>query len=161
MDKGDQPDGGHQANDEDGKLSRQRGQRAVGDHLVEDRIPLVVNPHNLVGITQPRHEEWIDELVVGGTTQNTITRVENCSGTGLTEAARGALGHWLEITNGVVSRYQCVVQTTWNCSPRDDFGQPGALEQALVGAPVADPDNPIEPVRVVRSFDPCLSCAVH
>jgi Ni,Fe-hydrogenase I large subunit len=109
-----------------------------------------------------RVEEWVDALVVGGRTQNTITRLNSVSGVGLTEAARGALGHWLGINSlGKVSHYQCVVPTTWNCSPRDDAGNPGALEQALVGVPVADADNPIEPVRVVRSFDPCLSCAVH
>jgi hydrogenase large subunit len=54
-----------------------------------------------------------------------------------------------------------VVPTTWNCSPRDDLGVPGAVEQALVGLPIADPQNPIEAPRVVRSFDPCLACAVH
>jgi len=108
-----------------------------------------------------RTEEWIDTLVPGAATQNPIAKASNASGVGLTEAARGALGHWMTISGGLVSRYQCVVPTTWNCSPRDDLGQPGALEQALVGVPVADPANPIEPVRVVRSFDPCLSCAVH
>ena len=82
-------------------------------------------------------------------------------GVGLTEAARGALGHWIELGEGKISNYQCVVPTTWNCSPRDDRGNPGALEQALVGTPVADPDNPIEVARVIRSFDPCLACAVH
>lgn len=109
-----------------------------------------------------RVEEWIDELVVGGETQSTIVKSTGVSGMGLTEAARGALGHWIAIDDaGLIERYQCVVPTTWNCSPRDDRDQPGALEQALVGVPVADPDNPIEAVRVVRSFDPCLSCAVH
>jgi Ni,Fe-hydrogenase I large subunit len=54
-----------------------------------------------------------------------------------------------------------VVPTTWNASPRDDLGQAGAMEQALVGIPIADAASPIEAVRVVRSFDPCLSCAVH
>ena len=79
-----------------------------------------------------RVEEWIDELVVGGTTQNTITKASNCSGMGLTEAARGALGHWITIDgSGAIERYQCVVPTTWNCSPRDDYGNPGALDLAL------------------------------
>jgi Ni,Fe-hydrogenase I large subunit len=54
-----------------------------------------------------------------------------------------------------------VVPTTWNCSPRDDRGTPGAVEQALVGVPIADAQNPMEAARVVRSFDPCLACAVH
>jgi hydrogenase large subunit len=54
-----------------------------------------------------------------------------------------------------------VVPTTWNASPRDDKNQPGPIEQALIGTPVTDPENPIEPLRVVRSFDPCLACAIH
>lgn len=106
-------------------------------------------------------EEWIDAITPDGPTINRFTKPANAAGYGLTEAARGALGHWLQITSGKVSRYQCVVPTTWNCSPRDDAGQPGALEQALVGTPIADPAHPIEAVRVVRSFDPCVSCAVH
>ena len=82
-------------------------------------------------------------------------------GIGLTEAARGALGHWLQIDNAVVSRYQCVVPTTWNCSPKDNSGTRGPVETALVGTFIASEENPIEAVRVIRSFDPCLACAVH
>lgn len=108
-----------------------------------------------------RTEEWIDATTPDGPTMSQFTKPANAAGYGLTEAARGGLGHWLQITSGKVSRYQCVVPTTWNCSPRDDAGQPGALEQALVGTSIADPAHPIEAVRVVRSFDPCVSCAVH
>jgi len=82
-------------------------------------------------------------------------------GVGLTEAPRGALGHWLTIDDSKIASYPIVVPTTWNCSPRDDKGRPGAMEHALVGTPVADPKNPLEAARVVRSFDPCLACAVH
>ena len=70
-------------------------------------------------------------------------------------------GHWLDIKDHRIGNYQCVVPTTWNCSPRDDGGTPGAMEQALVGTPVADPQNPLEAARVIRSFDPCIACAVH
>jgi len=83
------------------------------------------------------------------------------SGVGLTEAPRGALGHWLTLKDRLISAYQVLVPTTWNCSPRDDAGKPGAVEQALVGTPIADPANPLEAARVVRSFDPCTACAVH
>jgi Ni,Fe-hydrogenase I large subunit len=83
------------------------------------------------------------------------------SGVGLTEAPRGALGHWLTIRDRKIASYQCVVPTSWNCSPRDDRGRPGPVEQALEGTPVADEKNPIEAARVVRSFDPCIACAVH
>jgi ferredoxin hydrogenase large subunit/hydrogenase large subunit len=84
-----------------------------------------------------------------------------CQGVGLTEAARGALGHWLQVKGGKIDRYQCVVPTTWNCSPKDAAGVPGPVEQALIGSTIADEANPIETVRIVRSFDPCLACAVH
>lgn len=86
---------------------------------------------------------------------------EESKGMGLVDGARGALGHWIEIRNKRISRYQCVVPSTWNMSPRDDLGQPGPLEQALIGTKVRDEGNPFELVRIVRSFDPCLACAVH
>ncbi|AFM01046.1 Ni,Fe-hydrogenase I large subunit [Desulfitobacterium dehalogenans ATCC 51507] len=81
-------------------------------------------------------------------------------GVALNEAPRGSLGHWLKIDNNVISNYQMVVPTTWNSSPRDEKNMPGPVEQALKGLPV-DPDNPVNVVRVIRSFDPCLACAVH
>lgn len=80
---------------------------------------------------------------------------------GLTEGARGALGHWIEIKEKKIANYQCVVPTTWNASPKDDNGNPGPIEQAIVGTRIRDEDNPFEIVRIVRSFDPCLACAVH
>jgi len=82
-------------------------------------------------------------------------------GFGPHEVPRGSLGHWVEISNGTISRYQAVVPSTWNASPRDAQGQPGPYEQALVGTPVADPTRPLELLRTVHSFDPCLACAVH
>lgn len=83
------------------------------------------------------------------------------AGEGLMEAPRGALGHWIELKGGLIERYQCVVPTTWNCSPRDESGTAGPVEYALEGVRLADPENPIEVVRIIRSFDPCLACAVH
>ena len=82
-------------------------------------------------------------------------------GVGLTSAPRGTLGHWLHIKKGRISNYQLVVPTTWNASPRDERGTPGPMEQSLVGTKIADPDNPLEAARIVRSFDPCMACAVH
>ena len=86
---------------------------------------------------------------------------EEAEGMGLTEAPRGALGHWLKIKNKKIENYQCVVPTTWNASPKDDKEQPGPIEQAIVGTKIKDEKNPFEIVRIVRSFDPCLACAVH
>lgn len=108
-----------------------------------------------------RCAEWLAQLKPGKPTCTDFEIPKNARGVGLCEAPRGALGHWLAIENHKIERYQCVVPTTWNCSPRDDKGVPGAVEQALVGTPVADGANPIEAARVVRSFDPCIACAVH
>ena len=105
--------------------------------------------------------QWLDQLEPNGPPAKDFKRVKSGSGYGLVEAPRGALGHWLSIEEGKIKHYQCVVPTTWNCSPRDDAGQPGPREKALEGLEVADPDRLVEVGRVVRSFDPCLACAVH
>ena len=86
---------------------------------------------------------------------------ENAQGIGLTEAARGALGHWINIENGKIKNYQVITPTAWNISPRDSNDNPGAIEQALIGTLVADEKNPVEVAHVIRSFDPCLVCTVH
>jgi hydrogenase large subunit len=87
---------------------------------------------------------------------------QNGLGIGLAEAARGSLGHWLEIHQGRIRRYQIVAPTSWNFSPRDALGQPGALEAALVGAPVQSGESdPVAVQHIVRSFDPCMVCTVH
>ncbi|MFC2021173.1 nickel-dependent hydrogenase large subunit [Chloroflexota bacterium] len=86
---------------------------------------------------------------------------EEAQGMGLIEAARGALGHWIEIKDKKIANYQVVTPTSWNASPRDDKNQPGPIEQAITGAKIKDEENPFEIVRIVRSFDPCLACAIH
>ncbi|WP_410288734.1 nickel-dependent hydrogenase large subunit [Desulfosarcina sp.] len=83
------------------------------------------------------------------------------SGTGFLEAPRGALGHWIHIQGSTIDNYQMVVPTTWNLGPRCAKGVPGPLEQALVGVPVVDPSSPVEVIRVIHSFDPCIACGVH
>ncbi|GBE13235.1 hydrogenase-2 large chain precursor [bacterium BMS3Bbin14] len=82
-------------------------------------------------------------------------------GFGFHEAPRGALSHWIVIQDGVIKNYQCVVPSTWNAGPRDDKDKPGPYEAALVGNPVAEPEKPLEVLRTVHSFDPCIACAVH
>ena len=82
-------------------------------------------------------------------------------GVGLHEAPRGSLSHWVVIKDGRLSNYQAVVPTTWNASPRDEANIPGPYEAALVGTPVADPERPLELLRTVHSFDPCMACACH
>lgn len=82
-------------------------------------------------------------------------------GFGYMEAPRGALGHWIVIANGQIENYQMVVPTTWNGSPRDHKGKPGAYEASLVGTKMADPNSPLEILRTIHSFDPCMACAIH
>ena len=86
---------------------------------------------------------------------------QQCEGVGMTEAPRGALAHWIRIVGGAIDNYQLVVPSTWNASPRDAQGQRSAYEASLVGTPIADLDQPLEILRTIHSFDPCLACAVH
>jgi len=82
-------------------------------------------------------------------------------GVGYMEAPRGGLAHWIVIEDGKTANYQQVVPSTWNASPRDPKGQMSAYEATLIGTPVADPEQPLEIIRTIHSFDPCIACAVH
>jgi ferredoxin hydrogenase large subunit/hydrogenase large subunit len=104
---------------------------------------------------------WLEQVDVGQKPRTECAIPETGEGVGLGEAARGALGHWISVKNGKIDRYQCIVPTTWNASPCDDSGIPGPMEQALAGVPVSDEKNPMEAARIVRTFDPCLACAIH
>ncbi len=113
--------------------------------------------------------EWIDELAKNVASGDLSTWTEfdfekvskDTKGVGLAEAPRGALGHWVKIKDGKVTNYQAVVPSTWNAGPRDGKGQMGAYEAALIGTKVANPEEPLEIVRTIHSFDPCIACAVH
>ena len=120
-------------------------------------------------------DAWMDELMqlvgntgIYGKGGNALIHdtakwepVDKGQGAGLNEAPRGALGHFITIDDKKVKRYQMVVPTTWNFSPRDEREQLGPIEEALIGAPLPDPDNPINVGRIIRSFNPCLACAIH
>lgn len=110
----------------------------------------------------PMMETWVRELVPGEPFCVDTELPDSGVGIGLVEAARGALGHWLVVRNGRIQNYQIIAPTTWNFSPRDAAGTPGALEQALVGTPVGEAAGmPLAVQHVVRSFDPCMVCTVH
>ena len=104
---------------------------------------------------------WLDELVPDGPVYASSAIPAQATSAGLTEAPRGALGHWMDINDSVITRYQVVTPTAWNASPKDHLDQMGPIESALIGTPVADMSQPVEVLRVVHSFDPCLACAVH
>ena len=86
---------------------------------------------------------------------------KDCMGAGFHEAPRGALGHWVHIRDGAIANYQCIVPSTWNAGPRDASGARGPYEAALLATPVANPEQPLEILRTVHSFDPCMACGVH
>lgn len=107
-------------------------------------------------------EGWVRALEPGAPWCAHAEIPTNGRGEGLTEAARGALGHWVRVENGRIAGYQIIAPTTWNFSPRDGSGIPGPLEAALVGAPVrAGETTPVAVQHIVRSFDPCMVCTVH
>ncbi len=110
----------------------------------------------------PLMEDALKALVPREAFHARVAMPAEAVGVGLAEAARGALGHWLRVERGKLANYQIVAPTTWNFSPRDAAGMPGALEAALVGAPVsAGETTPVSVQHIVRSFDPCMVCTVH
>jgi hydrogenase large subunit len=114
---------------------------------------------------------WLDDLRAGfasgdlaiadASTWNPRSWPSRAEGVSIAESAHGALGHWVSIADGRIERYDVVDGSTWTASPRDGRGRRGALEQALVGLAIADPDRPLEVLRTIHAVDPCLACAVH
>jgi hydrogenase large subunit len=114
---------------------------------------------------------WTDELVANAksgdlriadtTLWDPSTWPASAQGFGHLEAPRGGLGHWITIKDGAIDNYQAVVPSTWNASPRDAQNQRGPYEESLIGTPIAVQDQPLEILRTIHSFDPCLACAVH
>lgn len=112
--------------------------------------------------------KWCDQLLTEMTKPNFKIHdtkkwdpPETAQGAGFYEPPRGALGHWINIKNKKIANYQCVVPSTWLASPRCEKKIRGQYEESLIGVPVPDAENPINVVRVIRSFDPCLACAIH
>ncbi len=108
-----------------------------------------------------RMETWLDELEPGKASVTPYEFQADGQGEGLTEAPRGALGHWLKVEKGRISHYQSVVPSTWNFSPRSSETSPGPVEAALLDTPIEPANEGMEVARVVRSFDPCIACAIH
>jgi [NiFe] hydrogenase large subunit len=113
-----------------------------------------------------RMENWIGALLANLKNGDTKTyepyeMPDSAEGVGLNDVPRGALGHWIRIEDGKIGNYQYVVPSTWNLGPRCSQGKLSPVEEALIGTPVADPQKPLEILRTVHSFDPCIACAVH
>jgi hydrogenase large subunit len=130
-------------------LARALESEYCGDMMVDDWNELISNIKN--GDTSTANmEKW-----------DPSTWPAEAKGVGLTAAPRGALGHWIRIKDGKIENYQCVVPTTWNGSPRDPAGNIGAFEASLMGTPVERANEPVEILRTLHSFDPCLACSTH
>ena len=116
-----------------------------------------------LALVLPAMENWLCQIQPGAQFCLPVSDIDEIRGVGLIEAARGSLGHWLDVRQGKIANYQIIAPTTWNFSPRDAAGEPGALEQALVGLKVDENENsaPMIVQHVVRSFDPCMVCTVH
>jgi len=169
---------------ETGPLAQMLISYAQGDKLVTSAVNTVLTALNAgpealfstLGRTAARGVEalviassigqWIQELeasIAGGDTRiciNTQTP-KHAEGVGFVHAPRGGLSHWMVIENGRIANFQMVVPSTWNLGPRCAAGKLSAVEAALVGTPVADPKRPVEILRTVHSFDPCIACGVH
>ncbi len=121
--------------------------------------------------TAHKMREVFDEMMANLKTGDTVTAnmekwepatwPADTKGVGFGEAPRGSLGHWVHVQDGKLASYQAIVPSTWNASPRDPKGNIGAYEAALLGTPMADPSQPLEILRTIHSFDPCLACASH
>lgn len=147
--------------------------KSLVNSFLSDTGLVAADLHSTLGRTAARTLEtkivadamnsWLNGLDPDGEvlTDTTIPSTGQKKGYGLTEAPRGALGHWIDIQDGKINNYQMVVPSTWNLGPRDNNDLRGPVEQALIGTPVEDPSKPIEVLRIVHSFDPCLACAVH
>jgi hydrogenase large subunit len=117
-------------------------------------------------LTELAEEYWqlfAENVASGDTTVQTPFDIPNneVRGVGIHEAPRGALSHWVVIDKGRIANYQAMVPSTWNAGPRDDKGQRSPYEAALLGTPVADAERPLETIRTIHSFDPCMACACH
>jgi len=113
-----------------------------------------------------RTEGWVNELIANLKAGDTRTwsRCEvpkSGQGRGMNEVPRGALGHWINIENKVIKNYQAIVPSTWNAAPRDNAGKRGPYEEALIGTKLSNIEQPLEIIRTIHSFDPCMACAVH
>lgn len=130
-------------------LARSLESQYCGEMLMDDFKEMVANIKS--GDTATANvEKW-----------DPATWPKEAKGVGSVAAPRGALGHWIKIKDGRIENYQCVVPTTWNGSPRDNKGQIGAFEASLMNTPMVNPEQPLEILRTLHSFDPCLACSTH
>lgn len=133
--------------------------RLHGPNVLVRELARLTRPATLLPVMMT----WLQELQDnrGAAFYHKVETIPDGEGAGLIQAARGALGHWVKVVDEKISHYQIITPSSWHGSPRDNAGNRGAWEEALIGTPIRDESNPVEAGHVVRSFDPCLVCAVH
>lgn len=130
----------------------------TGGHSCMDRIVArTLETEKILGIIN----QMINLVELAPNNQQIYIMPDSAWGSGLIDTTRGSLGHWISIKNQVIEHYNIITPSGWNLSPRDEKGEPGVIEKALIGTMLADVDNPVEIGRIVRSYDPCVSCATH
>ena len=144
---------------EGGPLARLKmtGEYAGGNSCMDRNLARVLELKKIINIM----EGLADRVQIGQNNQKMYEIPERAFGRGLTDTVRGALGHFIQIENSVIKNYDIITPTAWNLSPIDENGVHGPAEKALIGTRIENPDNAVEPGRIVRSFDPCISCATH
>ncbi len=142
-----------------GPLARQwlSGEYRKGISTMDRTIARVLEARKIAAIISI----LIENLIPGVSVQKEYTIPATSEGAGLIDTTRGVLGHWLKIENGFISFYQIITPSAWNLSTRGNNNMRGTAEQALVNTIIRDFDNPVELGRIIRSFDPCVSCATH
>jgi hydrogenase large subunit len=133
------------------------GEYKRGISAMDRYIARVLEVGKIIGIL----EGILQRVALGPAKQDKYQFLGDIMGTGLIDTTRGALGHWIRLKDGKIFNYEIITPTAWNLSPMDSKGQKGIAEQALIGTTIRDIDNPVELGRIVRSFDPCISCATH
>jgi hydrogenase large subunit len=149
-----------------GRISAVAGIKATPAHLhstLGRHGARAIRTQVLADLAVKHWQLLVDNITKGDTTiyNPPVFPEGEIEGVGFHEAPRGTLSHWVVVDKGVIKNYQAVVPTTWNASPRDEKGQVGPYEASLLKNPVVQPDHPLEVVRTIHSFDPCMACAVH
>lgn len=144
---------------EGGPLARLKmaAEYSGGDSCMDRNLARVLELKKIIDIM----EGLANRLQIKNNNQIVYEIPDKAVGTGLTDTARGALGHFIEIENKVIKNYDIITPSSWNLSPIDNFGIHGPGEKAIIGTKIENPDNAVEPGRIIRSFDPCISCATH
>ena len=133
------------------------GEYTGGNSCMDRNIARVLEVEKILGIM----EKLAERVELKGSNQKAYKLPESAYGAGLIDTTRGALGHWVSIENQVIKHYNIITPTVWNLSPKDALGLPGVVERALIGSKINNIKEPVEIGRIVRSFDPCVSCATH